>query len=172
MKKGFTLIELLVVVLIIGILSAVALPQYNVAVEKARMVKIMNVVESLAKAQEVYYLANGDYTKDASLLDLSFEGCKEGTKTIYSCQDFTFDIFARSNDSAKTVAAANVAKWQLGAPEPPLTYMVWLTHSEYPNRRVCSALKNNDTAQRVCKALQGKLSVCDVPGDRNCYTLP
>ena len=76
-NKGFTLIELLVVVLIIGILSAVALPQYTAAVEKSRAMEAVTLVRSLRDAQNIYYMANGSYSPDLGGLDLSFNGADE-----------------------------------------------------------------------------------------------
>lgn len=73
-KQGFTLIELLVVVLIIGILSAVALPQYQTAVEKSRAAEALVIVRALINAQELYRLSNGVYSNDINDLDVEVPG--------------------------------------------------------------------------------------------------
>ncbi len=91
-KGGFTLIELLVVVLIIGILAAVAVPQYQKAVWRNRYIQAKTMATSLAKAMEIYYLSNGTYTADAYVLDIELTeitdtscNTEEKRKTSSSC---------------------------------------------------------------------------------------
>jgi len=65
MNKGFTLIELLVVVLIIGILSSIALPQYTKAVEKSRAAEARAFLADFVTGQTIYHMAAGQYAADA-----------------------------------------------------------------------------------------------------------
>ena len=68
---GFTLIELLVVVLIIDILAAIAVPQYQKAVLKARASEALLQGKALLSAEKAYVLSNGVMTADLDSLDIT-----------------------------------------------------------------------------------------------------
>ena len=82
-EEGFTLIELLVVIIIIGILSAIALPSFLNQANKAKQSEAKQYIASLNKGQQAFFVENNVFTSDVAALGL-------GIKT--STQNYTYSI--------------------------------------------------------------------------------
>ncbi len=166
-NKGFTLIEMLVVVLIIGILAGIALPQYQMAVTKAKVASILPLMRRWKDALMEYNLQHGDYGNDndgypdgATLgvnwpSDWNDGDCgdsiecfndywycfanEEHTGFIYCDHDPTFNIYMYQPDDSN--------------------------NEDFRNMIICFAY--DAEGHKVCKALGGKL----IPGYDYAYKL-
>jgi len=106
--KAFTLIELLVVVLIIGILAAVAVPQYQKAVEKTRMTEAMTLVRAIANANQVHYMATGEYAdrQQIDLLDVEVPGGKITSGPFTGRIQTKYFVYSPNGESEGALAVA------------------------------------------------------------------
>ena len=145
-KQAFTLIELLVVVLIIGILAAVAVPQYKDAVDKARLANLVVLAKAANKASEVYYMANGSYPTDWTLLDLDFPGTLHptDTKILNAKYSSTFYLY----DGIILVKSPKL---------PGIELVLFGDHKgAWTGYHGCYATRDNPHAIKLCMHLSGR----------------
>ena len=140
MKQAFTLIELLVVVLIIGILAAVALPQYQKAVYKTRYATMKNLAEAIYQAQQIHHLANGVFA--ASMDDLGV--CQVDAAHSYDC------IFAGGKCELDPSGAPAVYVW-CKIDSIDMKYLVYFANHE----RFCRANGLTSIQSKVCQSETG-----------------
>lgn len=152
-NKGFTLIELLVVVLIIGILAAIALPQYKMAVGKAKLSAVKDTTKAIADAEELYYVQNGKYTNDPSKLDIDFTGLSvSGTSLYFQNGSYCYIWNSSSEKGQRAVACRIYVGKQF------IQYYQHFVYSSSPNRKSCYASSKNktDIVNRICQSESGK----------------
>ena len=150
---GFTLIELLVVVLIIGILAAMALPQYFKAVERSRMTEAVTLIDSIVKAQRRKFMQTNRYAERFEGLDVAQKGAtgdRYFTKgdPVTGASGNGFSIHLHGSDEF-TFGIVDVIRRFNGEDRVASLQYQYMLRRDYQTDNV-SCLGYNDAGQELC----------------------
>ncbi len=151
MKKGFTLIELLVVVLIIGILSAIALPQYTKAVEKSRTGEALLTLKHAQQARYIEYLQNSSFDNASDVASDIMElnsGTWDSDGLTFCTKHFMYGF-----DDPAYSYAYRVTPNADCTDNTDLLYTLKLPTLPEPTETTCFAY--TDVGYAICKSLTG-----------------
>ena len=149
-SKGFTLLELLVVVLIIGILTAIALPQYKLAVAKSKFATLKNKVKTLYEAEHRYYLIHNGYTFSKDNLDIDIKDNK--CYIADCCSASYYDPYIQCYTYTSGIR---------------IGYIMWLQSK----KKTCIIFETNDTTNlvhRLCQAESNRNTPNECSGSSTC----
>ena len=167
-KSGFTLLELLVVVLIIGILAAIALPQYRFAVGKSEYATLKNITKSIRESVERYVLVNNSYPIKFADLDIDLKVKLTKETDNYSQISFTGDTeydycqLWHTSSNKNVLCTKKITGKKMRYEEYPFS----------PSNKCCTVLDSlnvNDIPNRICQAETGKSTPYFGYSNRNAY---
>ncbi len=156
-NRAFTLIELLVVVLIIGILAAIAVPQYQKAVLKSRLTQWINYVSSAHKAMEIWRLSNNVSDKNVRFVGNAASNEIQGYLDIDLTCDKKDGIYCYTNIGRFNLGCGPTHCWldlatiksTGGVDYSKLIYTVKFYDNSYNNRPVLRAVPTDTNYRKI-----------------------
>ena len=140
-EQAFTLVELLVVVLIIGVLSAIAIPMYQGAVDKSHWSTMLPGAKAIKDAEEAIKMTNGAYTDEMANLDVTMNN-----------SDLTFALVTPNNTADPNVIRVTNSKL---ANVRLASYLD--DNPKFAGQLHCEAKMGDERAERLCgKLLMGQ----------------